>query len=89
MLPLDTVGSGIYSAGSSSRVNLRFSDSDDLLIVSGGDVDTIERVAMSPAFDKSRGCFRTSEASKVVDEIDLIFEDLALYPTSESLFEVK
>jgi len=52
-------------------------------------VDTIERVAMSPAFDKSRGCFRTSEASKVFDEIDLIFEDLALHLTSESLFEVK
>lgn len=70
-------------------MKIRFGNSDDLIIVSGGDVDTIERVAMSPAFDKSRGCFQTSEASKVFDEIDLIFEDLALYPTSESLFEVK
>jgi hypothetical protein len=48
MLPLGTVDSGFYNAGGSSRVNLRFGYLDDLLIVSGGVVDTIERVATSP-----------------------------------------
>lgn len=42
-----------------------------------------------PPFNKPRGYFQTSEASKVFDEIDLISEDLALHPTGESLFGVK
>jgi hypothetical protein len=82
MLPLGTVDSGFCNAGGSSRVNLRFGYLDELLIVSGGVVDTIERVATSPPFNKPRGYFQTSEASKVFDEIDLISEDLALHPTA-------
>ena len=49
VLPLGIVDSGFYNAGGSSRVNLRFGYLDELLIVSGGVVDTIERVAAPPA----------------------------------------
>lgn len=87
---LGTVDSGIYKAGGNSTTSLRLGNSEDLLVISGGLVDTIECVVASSVFGTSPDFWQAPEASsRTLDEIDLIFSGLSLYPTGESLFEVK
>jgi hypothetical protein len=64
-------------------------DAPDVLIVSGGLVDTIDRVGLGPIIPRTGGPLLPMLANSALDNVDAIFETLSSYPTGESLFEVK
>jgi hypothetical protein len=83
------MGPDIYKAGGNSKPNAQMGDALDVLIVSGGLVDTIDCVGLGPIIPREAGHFLPMLANSALDNADAIFETLSSYPTGESLFEVK
>ena len=78
-----------YKAGGNSTPKARMGDEYDVLIVSGGLVDTIDCVGIGPVMSRTGGPLLPMMANQVLNNVDEIFETLTSYPTGESLFEVK
>ncbi|KAE8445510.1 hypothetical protein EG329_013273 [Mollisiaceae sp. DMI_Dod_QoI] len=79
----------IYKSGGDSRPNARIGDAPDVLIVSGGLVDTIDCVGIGPIMARTGGPLLPTLVNAALDNVDAIFETLSSYPTGESLFEIK
>jgi len=80
-----------YRAGGNSKEKSRMGEGEegDVLIVSGGLVDTIYRIAFGPVVNRLSGPLLPMFANIALNDVDSIFDELSSYPTGESLFEVK
>jgi hypothetical protein len=97
MLPINLTvgiaayGGSTYRAGGNSKEKSRMGEGEegDVLIVSGGLVDTIDRIAFGPVVNRLSGPLLPMFANVALNDVDSIFDELSSYPTGESLFEVK
>jgi hypothetical protein len=64
-------------------------DAPDVLVVSGGFVDTIDQVSPGMIMPRTAGMFLPTAINIILNDIDRIFDGLSSYPTGESLSEVK
>jgi len=79
----------LYRAGGDSKPKIRMGDEGDVVIVCGGIVDTIDRVGYGPIMQRIGGMVLPMAINLALNDVDAIFETLSLYPTGESLDEVK
>jgi hypothetical protein len=82
-------GGNIYKAGGGSKPDARIGEAPDVLVISGGFVDTIDCVGLGSILPRRAGPFFPMLANLALDNVDAIFESLESYPTGELLSEVK
>jgi hypothetical protein len=88
-LLLARYGKEVYQAAGNSVEQVRIGEQEDVLVVLGGLVDTIDRVGMGAIIQAKTGPLFPAVANTVLYECDTIFGTLTSYPTGEPLPEVQ
>jgi hypothetical protein len=85
---LGAEGRYIYKAAGNTTQQAHMGDAPDVLVVSGGFVDTIDQVSPGMIMPRTAGMFLPTAINIILNDIDRIFDGLSC-PTGESLSEVK